>query len=252
MPLVIADETADSAVWAGLVTEVTHWSGTPQRDEVRRTVRAAGDDGIAVHGSLQTLHRVIEGLHRSGRASEVPVAFVAGANSDEETAMFCRLLDLDTGPDAVSHALGDPPVRLALARDDIGGVLLHSGELTRTPTLKPFGAQAFHDDAMIANGKIGALRVVPDYGNSGLGVRASVVPPGRGSTKRTLGRAVQIACDEVHVEIDGIDLDKTLTKRTWYVDDRAHWLLRGATIPLPYEPQIPGPDRNPFRLRRRF
>ena len=252
MPLVIADETADSAVWAGLVTEVTHWSGTPDRDEIRRAVRAAGDDGLAVHGSLQTLHRVIEGLHRAGRVGEVPVGFVAGAKSDEETAMFCRLLGLDASPDAPGNALSEIPVRLPLARDDVGGVLLHSGELTRTPTLKPFGAQAFHDDAMIANGKIGALRVVPDYGNSELGVRASVVPPGRGSTKRSLGRAVQIACDEVHVEIDGIVLDKTVTKRTWYVDDRAHWLLRGATIPLPYKPQIPGPDRNPFRLRRRF
>lgn len=252
MPLVIADETADSAVWAGLVTEVTHWSGTPDRDEIRSAIRAAGNDGLAVHGSLQTLHRVVEGLHRSGRADEIPIGFVAGAKCDEETSMFCRLLGLDTSPDAVSRSLTDPPVRLALTRDDIGGVLLQSGELTRTPTLKPFGAQVFHDDAMIANGKIGALRVVPDYGNSDLGVRASVVPPGRGSTKRTLGRAVQVACDEVHVEIDGIALEKTITKRTWYVDDRAHWLLRGATIPLPYEPQVPGPDRNPFRLRRRF
>ena len=250
MPLVITDQTAGPVSWSDFdVANIVHWTGRPARDEIRQTLRAAGTQGIVVNGSLPTLHIVVEGLHRSGRAEEVPVGFVPGPGSDEETAMFCQLLGLDGD---IQTALDGDPVKLSLVRDDIGGVLLHSGEITRTPSLKPFGVQAFNDDAMIANGKVGAIRVVPDYGNTELGVRASVVPPGRGSTKRTLGRAVQIACDEIHVELDGVELETTLTKRTWYVDDRVHWLLRGATIPLPYEPEIPGPDRNPFRLRRRL
>jgi len=253
VPLIIVDDTADRAAWSTISADVVPWDGTPDRAEVRRTLRDAPEDGVVVHGSLPTLHHAVEGLHRAGRVTEVPVGFIAGADSDEETEVFCTLLGLETAADrALDVALSADPVRLTLVRDDVGGVLLHSGELTRTPSLRPFGAQAYHDDALIANGKIAALRVVPDYGNTQLGVRASVVPARRGSIKRTLGRAVQIACDEVNVVTDGIAADSTITKRTWYVDDRVHWQLRGATIPLPYEPEIPGPDRNPFRLRRRF
>lgn len=245
MLVVIAGPAADERLWDQHAADIVHWPVSPPRDLVRSTLRSPSE--VIVHGSLADLHRVVGGLHRLGRVSEVPVSFVS-AGDDEETAMFCQLLALDA---TIATAINGDIVRLPLVRDDLGGVLLHAGELTRTPSLKPFGAQVFHDDARIADGRIGAIRVVPDYGNTTLGVRASIVPAGRGSTRRSLGRSVQVACDEVFAEVDSIPLEQPLVKRTWYVDDRVHWQVRGATIPLPYEVQIPGARRGPFDLFRR-
>lgn len=245
MLVVVAGPDADEGLWAQQSIDLIRWPEAPPRDLVRATLRTPSQ--VVVHGSLADLHRVIGGLHRLGRVSEVSVGFVP-AGDDEETTMFCQLLALDG---TIASAIDGEIVRLPLVRDDVGDVLLHAGELTRTTSLKPFGAQVFHDDEQIASGRIGAIRVIPDYGNTALGVRASVVPAGRGSTRRSLGRAVQIACDEVYAEIDSIHLEQQITKRTWYVDDRVHWQLRGATIPLPYDVHVSGPRRGPFDLFRR-
>lgn len=224
MPIVIEDASAGPHDWAARgLTIAARWSGPPARDDVRSALREVPDDGLLVCGGIATLSIVLDGLRRAGRVAETPVAFIAGDRPSPATLDLVESLSLPTDPDI---ALGSAPAELLLARTEIGGVLLAEAVLTPL-TGRGFGAQAYHDDELIADGVIGSLSVRPDYSPGGE-LRATVVPvSGRKRSVGSSGRAVQVACDPVSCVVDDRAAEQ-IEGRTWYVDEREHWLLRGA------------------------
>lgn len=243
MHTVIEDEYAAPYDWAAQGLRVdARWSGEPTRDEVRSALRDIGSDGVVVSGTAATLNLVVEGLRRTAQVTEVPVAFVPGrppttrgANLVQTATLdLADLVTVDRGAaDDLARLLSAEASPLPLVRNDIGGVLLveavHAPERTSRLRAPSFGAQAYHDDALIADGPVRSISVRPDYTTENSLV-ASVTPTsGRKKIARTTGRAVQIACDPTPMWVDGRDLGE-VEGRTWYVDDREHWLLRGANV----------------------
>lgn len=231
--MVTVIEDAGSAIdnWSDHGLEVTaRWEQDPTRDQVRDALRDLPERGVLVSGSAATLNIVVDGLRRAG-SLDTPVAFVPGVpGSGAPRPTVDATLDLTHRfalPSGIEATLAAEPVALPLARNDIGGVLL--GECVfEQPRLARFGAQTYHDDQLITNGLIRGLSVLPQYGDE-LTLRAIVTPAGgRKRTTTTYGRAVQVACDPVRMWVDGRDLGE-VEGRTWYVDDREHWYLRGAS-----------------------
>lgn len=231
MLTLVEDSTATAAGWSDLApVRPVRWDDTPGRDELRALVKGVDDDGIVVSGSAASLSTVIEALKRAGRVSDTPVGFLAGTAKDDATAeATLDLVELLSLPTSAEQVLAADPVGLPLARNDIGGVMLV--EATFGPGRgRGFGAQAYHDDQLIADGIIGRIDVRVDYRASDL-LLATVTPTsGRKRSTRSAGRAVQIACDEVPMSVDGRPAAK-VDGRTWYLDDRERWLLRGARTP---------------------
>ncbi|WP_153504435.1 hypothetical protein [Cumulibacter manganitolerans] len=228
-------------------TRVIRWTAAPGRDEVRAAVKAAGDEGLAVSGSLASLSLLVEGLRRAGALPGTPVAFLPGPSADAATHDLADLLAL---PRTLDEALASAPTELPLARNDIGGVLLHEASFIPAAG-RTFGVQAYHDDERIADGTVRRIDVRIDYAAQAR-LLATVTPPsGRRRTSTTAGRAVQLATDPVAMVVDG-RAPEEVDGRTWYVDDREHWLLRGAVRPALREPdgaRAAGPRWNPFRRR---
>lgn len=242
MVTVIEDADAPRDWSAHGLTLATRWAQPPTRDEVRDAVRTVDADGVLVSGSAAALNAVVDGLRRRG-ALDTPVGFLPvvpakGRLTPAQTATheLVARLGLPTELDAV---LAAEPVELMLARNDMGAVLLGEAHLEH-PKLDKYGAQAYHDDQLVANGEIRGISVIPAY-RDGMTLQATVTPAsGRQRTTTTYGRALQIACDPAPMTVDGRDFG-VIESRTWYVDDREHWLLRGARphdLPAPSERQI--------------
>lgn len=258
-PIVIADRYDAGHPWAHYGLQVTiRWDDEPTRDDVRQALRDLGDDGVLVSGSPAALNVVVEGLHRLGQTERTPVAFLNGRGYDADryatigdaTARFVDDLGL---PQTLEALLETDAMPLPLARNDIGGVLLVEARCEREK-FRPFGMQAYHDDALIADGRILGLTVAPDYAVDDELV-AKVTPARRGAIVTSVGRAVQVASDDVPLHLDGRAMGE-ISKRTWYVDDRARWLLRATRRPQPQpapeEPSgpVPGTERRLFRWVR--
>ncbi|MFV0534985.1 MAG: hypothetical protein ACK5MR_15210 [Cumulibacter sp.] len=250
MVTVIEDASAPSRRWAqhGLAVRA-HWVTAPSRDDVRAALRELDEDGVLVCGTVATLNIVVDGLRRSDSLG-TPIGFLpsipaSGSHTHEVNATL-EFAERFALPQGIEATLAAEPVSLTLARNDIGGVLL--GEcIFERPKLAKFGAQTYHDDTMIADGLVRGLSVRPEYGEA-LRLRASITPAsGRKRSTTSYGRAVQTASDPVPMWVDGRDMGE-VTGRTWYVDDREHWLLRGARREAPT-----GPERRGFfgRMRRR-
>jgi hypothetical protein len=114
-------------------------------------------------------------------------------------------------------------------RDDHGGVLLHHGRVEaagegRRSLSRRLGLQAHHDDIKVADGEITRIDVRPDWSAvDTIGVTVMVQP--LRPTRRTVGRALQVASDPARVLRDGVPLGRPVHRWTWYADDRVRWRL---------------------------
>ena len=188
----------------------------PAREEVAPAAEAGA---LLVRGPVPALAAVLTTLWKAGRTAEVPVSWEPAIDGD--STALARALGIGTGDER----------ELGLVRDDHGGVLLHHGRLAaadgerRRPLARRLGAQAHHDAAKIADGQITRIDVRPDWrAVDTLDVTVMTLPlrPGR----RTSGRAVQIACDPARVVRDGVPYPRSVTRWTWYADDRVRWGLQ--------------------------
>jgi hypothetical protein len=192
----------------------------PSRRHVASVVDVAEE--LVVQGPVQALAAVVTRLWRTERLAAVPVGWEPA--DDPASSGLARALALGSGSER----------HLPLVRDDHGGVLLWSGRIEaagdpdgalRRAMGRRFGAQAHHDDARVANGMITRIDVRPEWTGSD-SIRVAVVTLPLRPVRRTQGRALQVACDPARVERDGVPFDRTVTRWTWYADDRVRWRLR--------------------------
>jgi hypothetical protein len=176
-------------------------------------------DSVVVRGPVPALSAVLTLLLKAGRTAAVPVAWEPTA--DRTALGLARDLEVGTGE-----------VReLTLVRDDHGGVLLQHGRLEadnggrRTSLSSRVGLQAYHDDIKVADGEVTRLDVRPDWtavDTIGVTVMTQPLRP----TRRTVGRALQVACDPARVIRDGVAYTRPVQRWTWYADDRVRWRLQ--------------------------
>ncbi|MBB3677798.1 hypothetical protein [Modestobacter versicolor] len=191
-----------------------------QQPPSRRHVASVVDDAEEVHvlGPVPALAAVLARLWRKDRLPAVPVSWAPA--DDPASTGLARSLGLGTGAER----------ELPLVRDDHGGVLLSAGRVTafgeqRRVLSRRFGAQAYCDDARVANGEIARIDVRPDWTAVDRLSVAVVTVPLR-TPQRATGRALQIACAPAQVVADGVPFEREVTRWTWYADDRVRWRLR--------------------------
>jgi len=196
---------------------------TPDREVVKRALAQARE--VSVAGPVCALGAVLAALHRRG-ALDVGVAWTP--SSDPLASGLSRTW----GIDARGRLSGQSAKTYGLIRDDQGGVLLARGRITslpkaaglRGPTHSRFGAQIYHDHQRVADGAIQRVDVRPDWSaEDTLKVDVHKQLWRRGDITR--GRAIQVACDEARIEIDGAPFPRPMTKWTWYADPRLRWTL---------------------------
>jgi hypothetical protein len=188
----------------------------PEKDDVAAVADA---ESVAVRGPVPALAAVLATLLRTGRIASVPVSWEPAG--DTASAGLARALGIGTGE----------PRELTLVRDDHGGVLLHHGRLEpwsddpRRSLGRRLGVQAHHDDMKIADGPVTRLDVRPDWQSvDTIGVSVMTIP--LRPVRRTMGRALQVACDPARVIRDGVPFPRELTRWTWFADDRVRWRLQ--------------------------
>lgn len=198
----------------------------PDKDELRNAVAQADQVGVA--GPVSALGAVLAVLYRLDRLDRglawIPSVdpLAAGLSRSWGVASDGRLSDAS-------------PRRLGLVRDDHGGILLARGRITALPkeasgrprSQSRFGAQIYHDDKRVADGEIIRVDVRPDWtAEDRLTVNVHKQLWRRGEVSR--GRAIQVACDEAQIEVDGVPFPRAVTKWTWYADPRLRWSLVSA------------------------
>jgi hypothetical protein len=188
----------------------------PGKDDVAPATEA---ESVVVRGPVPALAAVLSALLRTGRTAEVPVAWEPA--DDTASAGLARALGIGTG------ALRE----LSLVRDDHGGVLLHHGRLEawsedpRRGLSRRLGLQAHHDDMKIADGTVTRLDVRPEWqAVDTIGVAVMTIP--LRPVRRTKGRALQVASDPARVTRDGVPFPRSVTRWTWFADDRVRWRLQ--------------------------
>jgi hypothetical protein len=187
---------------------------TPRAD---RLAAVEGADSVLVRGAVPALAGVLTRLLKDGRTADVPVAWEPG--DDRDSVGLAR--ELGVGEGRQRH--------LSLVRDDHGGVLLHHGRIEadnggRRSLSSRLGLQAHHDDIKVADGEVTRIDVRPDWtAVDTIGVTVMVQP--LRPTRRTVGRALQVASDPARVVRDGIPLGRPVQRWTWYADDRVRWRL---------------------------
>ena len=177
-----------------------------------------GVDEVVVQGPVQALAAVLNRLWRTERLPAVPVGWEPA--DDAASRGLARALDLGSGAER----------ELPLVRDDHGGVLLAAGRVTalgeqRTVLSRRFGAQAYADADLVADGPVTRIDVRPDWTAVDRITVAVVTLPLR-PVRRTTSRALQLASEPVQVLRDGVPFDREVTRWTWYADDRVRWRLR--------------------------
>lgn len=197
--------------------EVCRVAARPGKAEVDPVLADLGDRRLIVHGTDADLNAVVLRLLRTERLAEVAVAYVP-ASPDSDVA---RLWDLPTDPGrALDLALSGDPDRVSLVRDDVGGVLVGKG------SLGPVRGVGYADDTVVLRGQASRIEVVPD---NELGLAVSVIHK-RLFTKKvttTAGRAFQLGCLPVQVNLDGTAHPRPMNKWTWYRHTEDLRLVRG-------------------------
>jgi hypothetical protein len=186
----------------------------PRRERLAEVTVA---DAVLVRGAVPALSAVLLALLKEGRTGEVPVSWEPGG--DRDSTGLARDLGIGSGA----------PRDLTLVRDDHGGVLLHHGRIEadaggRRSLSTRLGLQAHHDDIKVADGEITRIDVRPDWtAVDTIGVTVMVLP--LRPTRRTVGRALQVASDPARIVRDGIPYGRPVQRWTWYADDRVRWRL---------------------------
>jgi hypothetical protein len=186
----------------------------PQREQLTDVTTA---DAVVVRGAVPALNAALAVLHKAGRTAQVPVSWEPG--DDDDSAGLAR--DLGVGSGAARP--------LSLVRDDHGGVLLHHGRVEaagpgRRALSRRIGLQAHHDEIKVADGEITRIDVRPAWDavdTIGVTVMTQPLRP----TRRTSGRALQIASDPARIVRDGVPYPRPVDRWTWYADERVRWLL---------------------------
>ena len=175
-------------------------------------------DSLRVRGPVSGLAAVLTVLLKADRSAAVPVAWEPSA--DPASAALANDLGIGTG-DRRS---------LTLVRDDHGGVLLHHGRVEapgtgRRTLSRRIGLQAHHDEIKVADGEITRIDVRPAWDAvDTIGVTVMTLP--LRPTRRTSGRALQIASDPARIVRDGVPYPRPVDRWTWYADERVRWLLQ--------------------------
>jgi hypothetical protein len=175
-------------------------------------------DSVRVRGPVSGLAAVLTVLLKADRSAEVPVAWEP--SSDPAAAALAKDLGIGTGE----------PRQLTLVRDDHGGVLLHHGRVEaagsgRRTLSRRIGLQAHHDDLKVADGEITRIDVRPAWDAvDTIGVTVMTLP--LRPTRRTSGRALQIASDPARIVRDGVPFPRPVSRWTWYADERVRWRLQ--------------------------
>ena len=191
--------------------------GPAEAPRADRLAAVTGADSVLVRGAVPALAGVLGRLLKDGRTADVPVAWEPC--DDRDSVGLARELGLGSGAQR----------ELSLVRDDHGGVLLHHGRIEadtggRRSLSSRLGAQAHHDDIKVADGEITRIDVRPDWtAVDTIGVTVMVQP--LRPTRRTVGRALQVASDPARVVRDGVPLGRPVHRWTWYADDRVRWRL---------------------------
>jgi hypothetical protein len=191
--------------------------GPAEAPRAERLTPVAEADSVYVRGAVPALAAVLGRLLKEGRTADVPVAWDPA--DDRGSVGLARELGIGTGP----------PRELSLVRDDHGGVLLHHGRIEadnggRRSLSSRLGLQAHHDDIRIADGEITRIDVRPDWtAVDTIGVTVMVQP--LRPTRRTVGRALQVASDPARIVRDGVPFGRPVQRWTWYADDRVRWRL---------------------------
>jgi hypothetical protein len=187
----------------------------PRPEDVAAAVDA---EALRVRGPVAGLAAALTVLLKARRTALVPVAWEPAG--DKASLALARDIGVGTGE----------PRELCLVRDDHGGVLLHhgrveaDGEQTRRRLTRRFGARAYHDDQKVAEGQITRIDVRPDWrAVDTIGVVVMTLPL---RSRRTTGRALQLASDPVRVLRDGVPYQRAVSRWTWYADDRVRWRLQ--------------------------
>jgi hypothetical protein len=191
--------------------------GPAEAPRADRLAAVGEADSVCVRGAVPALAGVLNRLLKEGRTGQVPVAWDPA--DDRDSVGLARDLGIGTGS----------PRELSLVRDDHGGVLLHHGRIEadnggRRSLSTRVGLQAHHDDIRVADGEITRIDVRPDWtAVDTIGVTVMVQP--LRPTRRTVGRALQVASDPARVVRDGVPVGRPVQRWTWYADDRVRWRL---------------------------
>ncbi len=189
-----------------------------QAPEKEQVADVAGADAVIVRGPVPALNAVLAALHKAGRAAEVPVSWEPAG--DDDSAGLARDLGIGTGDRR----------EMSLVRDDHGGVLLHHGRIEpaggdpRRMLGRRLGLQAYNDAVKVADGLVTRIDVRPDW-TAVDRLRVTVMTLPLRPTRRSAGRALQVASDPARVIRDGVAYPRPVSRWTWYADDRVRWLL---------------------------
>ncbi len=178
---------------------------------------AADATSVLVRGPVAGLSAALGVLLKAGRTADVPVSWEPAA--DKDSTGLARDLGIGTGG----------PRELSLVRDDHGGVLLHHGRIEadgdgRRSLSRRLGLQAHHDDIRVADGEITRIDVRPDWTAVDT-IAVTVMTQPLRPTRRTSGRALQVASDPARIVRDGVRYPRPVQRWTWFADDRVRWLL---------------------------
>ena len=191
--------------------------GPVETPRAERLATVAEADSVLVRGAVPALAAVLTRLLKEGRTALVPVAWDPA--DDRNSVGLARDLGVGSGPRR----------DLTLVRDDHGGVLLHHGRIEadnngRRSLSSRLGLQAHHDDIRVADGEVTRIDVRPDWSAvDTIGVTVMVQP--LRPTRRTVGRALQVASDPARIVWDGVPFGRAVQRWTWFADDRARCRL---------------------------
>jgi hypothetical protein len=187
----------------------------PGKEQVADVATA---DAVVVRGAVPALNAVLTALHKAGRTDGTPVSWEPAG--DDDSTGLARDLGIGSGG----------PRQMSLVRDDHGGVLLHHGRIepadddARGILGRRLGLQAYHDEVKVADGMVTRIDVRPEWQEVDQ-IRVVVTTLPLRPTRRSTGRALQVASDPARIVRDGVPYARAVTRWTWYADDRVRWLL---------------------------
>nr|WP_317493057.1 hypothetical protein [Haloechinothrix sp. LS1_15] len=173
---------------------------------------------VIVAGTDADLAAVALRLLRTDRLAAVSLGYVP----TESRSAVAALWRLPTRPErALQLAWHGEIDRVPLIRDDVGGVLVGSGVLTKVRGV------GYCDDTVALRGMARRIHAEPDN-SGGAGLVVHVTGGLLGRRRRTFtGRAFQLGCDPLAPVVDGTPHPREITRWCWYRHTEDLRLVRG-------------------------